>query len=87
MPDLRIVVCMKVVPKPEEIRVDRETMALVRAGARSEMNPPDMNALEMALDIKDRYGGTISILSMGPPFFEPYLRVGDWRWAPSISTC
>ncbi len=76
MPDLRIVVCMKVVPKPEEIRVDRETMALVRAGARSEMNPPDMNALEMALDIKDRYGGTISILSMGPPFFEPYLRVG-----------
>lgn len=76
MHELRMVVCMKVVPKPEEIRVDPETRRLDRSGARSEMNPPDMNALEMALGIKDRYGGQISILSMGPPFFEPYLRVG-----------
>jgi electron transfer flavoprotein beta subunit len=35
-----------------------------------------MNALEMALSLKDRHGGRVSILSMGPPFFEPYLRVG-----------
>jgi electron transfer flavoprotein beta subunit len=66
---------MKVVPKPEEIRVDPETRRLERAGARSEFNPPDMNALEMALRLKDRHGGRISILSMGPPFFKPYLRI------------
>ena len=71
-----MVVCMKVVPKPEEIRVDRETMRLDRASARSEMNPPDMNALEMALGLKDRFGGRISILSMGPPFFSHFLPVG-----------
>ncbi len=76
MSDLHMVVCMKVVPKPEEIRVDRETMRLDREDARSEMNPPDMNALEMALDLKDRHGGRIDILSMGPPFVEAYLRVG-----------
>jgi electron transfer flavoprotein beta subunit len=76
MPDeLHCVVCVKVVPKPEEIRVDPETMLLERAGARSEINPPDMNALEMALGLKDHYGGRISILSMGPPYFEPYLRL------------
>jgi len=75
MPELHSVVCVKVVPKPEEIRVDPETMLLERANARSEINPPDMNALEMALGLKDRYGGRVSILSMGPPYFEPYLRV------------
>lgn len=76
MPDLHMVVCMKVVPKPEEIQVDPRTRLLDRTHARAEINPPDMNALEMALDLKDRHGGRVSILSMGPPFFEPYLRVG-----------
>jgi electron transfer flavoprotein beta subunit len=73
--ELHIVVCVKVVPKPEEIRVDPETRMLERTNARSEINPPDMNAMEMALSLKDRYGGCISLLSMGPQFFEPNLRV------------
>jgi electron transfer flavoprotein beta subunit len=67
---------MKVVPKPEEVRVDPDTLRIVRAEARSEINHPDMNALEMALSLKDRCGGTISILSMGPPYSETPLRVG-----------
>ena len=76
MRELHIVVCVKVVPKSEEIQVDPETRMLVREGVRSEINPPDMNALEMALDLKDRYGGRVSILSMGPPDFEAHLPVG-----------
>ncbi|MEW5871943.1 MAG: electron transfer flavoprotein subunit beta/FixA family protein [Chloroflexota bacterium] len=72
---LHSVVCVKVVPKPEEIRVDPETRLLERSDARLEINPPDMNALEIALDVKDRYGGQVSILSMGPPNFEPGLRI------------
>lgn len=72
----RIVVCVKVVPKPEEVRVNPETRLLDRANARAEINPPDMNALELALSLKDRYGGKVEILSMGPPYFEPTLRVG-----------
>ena len=76
MSELHIVVCMKAVPKPEEIRVNRETHLLERANVRTEINPPDMNALEMALELKDKHGGTVDILSMGPPSFEPYLRVG-----------
>ena len=75
MAELHSVVCVKVVPKPEEIRVDPETRMLERTGARSEINPPDMNAMEMALKLKDRHGGRISLLSMGPPFFETNLRV------------
>jgi electron transfer flavoprotein beta subunit len=76
MPELHLVVCMKVVPKPEEVRVDPVTRRLDRARARAEINPPDMNALEMALALKDSHGGRVSILSMGPPFFAPHLRLG-----------
>jgi electron transfer flavoprotein beta subunit len=76
MPDLHIVVCLKVVPKSEEIRVDHKTWRIIREGARSEINPPDMNALEMALALKDQHGGRISLISMGPDDFEPYLRIG-----------
>jgi electron transfer flavoprotein beta subunit len=74
MAELHIVVCVKVTPKAEEIRVDPETNLLAREGVRSEINPPDMNAMEVALDLKDRHGGRIDILSMGPPLFESYLR-------------
>jgi electron transfer flavoprotein beta subunit len=74
MCDLHIVVCVKVVPKPEEIRVDPETRLLNREGIRTEINPPDMNALEMALELKDQLGARVDILSMGPPSFESNLR-------------
>lgn len=75
-PGLNMLVCIKVVPKSEEVGVDRETKTLDRGNARSEVNPPDMNALEAALALKDRYGGSVSLLSMGPPFVVPMLRVG-----------
>jgi electron transfer flavoprotein beta subunit len=67
MHELRVVVCVKVVPKPEEIRVDTDTHLLIRQNVRSEINPPDMNAVEMALALKDRHKGKVYILSMGPP--------------------
>ncbi|MBI3969930.1 MAG: electron transfer flavoprotein subunit beta/FixA family protein [Chloroflexi bacterium] len=73
---LHIVVCIKAVPKPEEVRVNLETRTLDRGSARTEINPADQHALEMALALRDRYGGRVSLLSMGPPLFIPYLRVG-----------
>lgn len=76
MSELHIIVCVKAVPKAEEIRVDPESMVIIRDGVRSEINPPDMNALEMAFRVKDENGARVSLLSMGPPFFEDYLRVG-----------
>ncbi len=72
---LKIIVCVKVVPKPEEVRVDPVTWRLDRGSARSELNPPDMNAVEFALRLKEQHGGRVELLSMGPPFFEPLLRV------------
>lgn len=76
MRELRTVVCVKVVPKPEAVRVDPGTRLLDRSNARAEINPPDMNALETALALKELHSGRVDIVSMGPPYFEPYLRVG-----------
>ena len=76
MRDLKIVVCLKVVPKSEEVTVNAETNTLERANARSEINGADMNALQMALELKDTHGGSVTLLSMGPPFAERYLRLG-----------
>ena len=76
MDGLHTVVCLKVVPKSEEVTVNQETGTLDRAAARSEINGPDMNALEAALALKEKHGGRVSLLSMGPPFFERYLRLG-----------
>ena len=75
MQGLRSVVCLKAVPKPEEVTVDPETRTLDRSKARSEINGPDLNALEAALRLKEAHGGRVSVLSMGPPFFERYLRL------------
>ncbi len=73
---MRTIVCMKVVPKTEEVRFDPATKTLDRSKAENEINQPDKNALEMALQLKQKHGGDVILLSMGPPFFEPYLRVG-----------
>jgi len=72
---MRTVVCLKVVPRPEEVRVDTETKTLDRSGVRSVVNPSDLTALEIALALRDRHGGRVTVLSMGPPSFVPYLRV------------
>ena len=67
---------MKVVPKTEGVRFDSETKTLDRSHAENEINQPDKNALEFALKLKEKNGGDVILLSMGPPFFESYLRLG-----------
>lgn len=69
----RSIVCIKQVPKAQELQIDPVTKTLRRAGVPSEINPPDLNALEMALGLKDRHGGEVVVLSMGPPVFVPAL--------------
>jgi len=70
---LRFVVCIKQVPKAQELSVDPVTKTLRRVGVPSEINPPDQNALEMALQLRARHGGEVVVLSMGPPSFDESL--------------
>src|SRR3989338_528923 len=71
---MHIVVCIKQVPDTTEVRIDPVTNTLVRAGVPSIANPYDMHAMEMAAQLKKKYGGRITVLSMGPPQADDVLR-------------
>ncbi len=71
---MHIVCCIKQVPDTAEVKMDPQTNTLVRSGVESISNPYDIVALEEALRIKDRYGGRVTALTMGPPQGEEVLR-------------
>lgn len=62
-----ILVCIKQVPGTTKVEVDPVTGVLKRDGVDSKMNPYDLYALETALRIREEEGGTVKVLSMGPP--------------------
>ena len=53
---MEIVVCIKQVPDTTEVKIDPVTNTLIRQGVPSIVNPFDKNALEAALQLKDKYG-------------------------------
>ncbi len=71
---MHIICCIKQVPDTAEVRIDPDTNTLVRAGVESISNPYDIVALEEAVSLKDRYGGVVTALCMGPPQAEVSLR-------------
>ncbi|HSN59273.1 MAG TPA: electron transfer flavoprotein subunit beta, partial [Clostridiaceae bacterium] len=62
-----ILVCIKQVPGTSKVEVDPVTGVLKRGGVDSKMNPYDLYALETAFRIREQVGGTIKVVSMGPP--------------------
>ncbi len=60
------IVLIKQVPDTTEVQLDPKTGNLIREGLKSIMNPDDAHALEAALALKDRFGGKVTALSMGP---------------------
>ena len=73
---MHFIVCVKQVPNTANVRVDPETNALVREGVESILNPFDENAIEAALQLKEAAGGTVTVLTMGPPQAADVLRHG-----------
>jgi electron transfer flavoprotein beta subunit len=71
---MKIIVCVKQVPDAKDVRLDPKTNTLAREGVESIMNPYDRHALEEAVAIKEQQGGTVTVLTMGPPQAEAVLR-------------
>lgn len=71
---MHIVVCIKQVPDSAQIRVHPVTNTIMRQGVPAIVNPYDLFALEEALRLKDRFGGRVTMLCMGPPQAEEALR-------------
>ena len=64
---MKIAVCIKQVPETTDVKINPETNTLVREGVASITNPFDEFALEEALLTREKYGGEVHVLTMGPP--------------------
>jgi electron transfer flavoprotein beta subunit len=64
---VKIAVCLKQVPETTEVKINPQTNTLMREGVASITNPFDEFALEEGLLTKEKYGGEVHVMSMGPP--------------------
>jgi electron transfer flavoprotein beta subunit len=71
---LNIIVSIKQVPDTTEVRIDPVTNTLIREGVPVIINPFDENAIEEGLRLRERYGGKVTVITMGPPQAENALR-------------
>ena len=64
---MKILVCVKQVPGSNNVEVDPVTGVLKRNGIESKINPYDLYAIETALTVAERFGGSVESITMGPP--------------------
>ena len=84
MNGLKIIVLAKQVPDTRNVGKDamKEDGTVNRAALPAIFNPEDLNALELALRVKDRHpGSTVSLLTMGPSRAADIIREGLFRGA------
>ena len=80
------VVCVKQVPDTKNItgQAMKEDGTVNRAALPAVFNPEDINALETALEIRDRCGGSVAVVTMGPPAACEVLRESLFRGADEV---
>lgn len=71
---MNIIVCIKQVPETTDVRINPENNTLIREGVKSIINPFDMYAIEEGVRFKEKFGGKVTVLSMGPPQADAALR-------------
>jgi electron transfer flavoprotein beta subunit len=71
---MNIIVCIKQVPNTTNVQIDHETGRLKRDGLESIINLFDKYAIEEGVRIKERVGGKVTVITMGPPQAEAVLR-------------
>jgi len=71
---MNIIVCIKQVPETMEVDFDEETGRLNREGVAAVINPFDEYAIEEGIRLKEKHGGTVKVITMGPPQAESALR-------------
>jgi electron transfer flavoprotein beta subunit len=71
---MNIIVCIKQVPNTTDVKIDPITNTLVREGVESVINPFDAYAIEEGVRLKERFGGKVTVVTMGPPQADKALR-------------
>jgi electron transfer flavoprotein beta subunit len=82
----KCVVLVKQVPDTANIsgKAMRDDGTVNRAALPAIFNPEDLNALEMALQVKEQHGGQVTVLTMGPPRAAEVLRQSLYRGADRV---
>ncbi|MFW5923870.1 MAG: electron transfer flavoprotein subunit beta/FixA family protein [Planctomycetota bacterium] len=77
------IVCIKQVPDTENLTSDamKEDGTVNRSALPTIVNPEDLNALEMAIELKEKHGGKVTVITMGPPSAADALRKALYRGA------
>ena len=75
---MNILVCVKQVPGSSNVKVDEKTGLLIRPKKGNKLNPYDLYAIEAALVLKEQYGGSVNVLTMGPPQARDVLEECLW---------
>lgn len=71
---MKIIVCIKQVPSSNEVRLDPVRKTIIRDSSKAVTNPFDVTAAEAAVRIREKFGGTVTAVSMGIPATEKLLR-------------
>ena len=77
---MKIVVCIKQVPDTTEIKLDPATGTMIRDGVPSIMNPDDKGGLEIALQLKDKYGAHVTVITRR----RMTCCVKLWQWGLTV---
>ncbi|NLG88557.1 MAG: electron transfer flavoprotein subunit beta/FixA family protein [Clostridiaceae bacterium] len=71
---MNIIVCVKQVPGTTDVKINKETNTIIRDEAEAIINPFDEYAIEEGVRIKEKVGGSVTVLSMGIPKTAELLR-------------
>ena len=71
---MKIILPIKQVPETSQVKINEETGTIIRDGVENIINPLDLYAIELAIQLRESYGGSITVISMGPPKAEKALR-------------
>jgi len=71
---MNIIVPIKQVPETSNVKMDPETGTMIRDGVESIINPLDLYAIEVGIQLKEEYGGKVTVITMGPPSASKALK-------------
>ena len=71
---VKIFVLIKQVPETHDLQINRVSGTIIRDGIENIINQDDLYALELGISLKEKYGGEVTAMTMGPPQAETALR-------------
>ena len=71
---MNIIIPIKQVPETSNVKMDPETGTMIREGVESIINPLDLYAIEIGIQLKEEYGGKVTVITMGPLKAEKALK-------------